>query len=446
MSTLDFEYSQEQLSNIAQQILDRSLQLGATSSTIEINEAIATNVDILNSKIENFETSYDRTLGLSVYLGNKRGSIGITTISLNNIDAIIKQALDIAKYTQEDLANGIADKEFICHKIDKDLQLYHPIDIATDDLINRAKNIEQLGLLIDKKISSSDGSSISLAKYNFVIASTNGLNLGYKTTRFDSSLSLIGNTNDGMQTDYWYSSARKFTDLKTDEEIAKTTAMRVLRRLNKGSINGGTYPVIFESPIAKSIIGNFLGAISGSNQFRKLSFLTDTLNKQVFPNWLSIIDDPFIIKGLSSCYFDNEGVKVNKKYLVNNGIVENYILSCYTARKLNMKPTGNAGGSHNIYVTHNTTDTLDILIKKMDKGLLVIETIGHGLDMVTGDYSVGASGLWVENGIVQYFVDNLTISGNLKEIFKNIIYINNEYQDSSIACGSMLVDGITISN
>lgn len=445
MSNLDFEYKQEQLSTIAATMLERAIQLGATSAQVEINECIATSVDVLNSEIENFETSYDRTTGISVFVGNKRGNVGITSIDLNNIDKIINQAIDIAKYTQEDNANGIAEKEYICTAITQDLQLYNPQTIDSQYLINKAKNIEQLGLKIDDRITSSDGASINLAKYNFIIANTNGLNLGYKTTMYSDSLSLIGDTGKSMQTDYWYSSARDFNELLNDSALAQTAGRRVLRRLNKGQIKSGVFSVIFESPIAKSIIGNFLGAISGNSLFRRLSFLNDSLNTDVFPSWLSIEEDPFIRKGLASCYFDNEGVRVTRKKIVENGTVVSYILSCYTARKLGMQPTGNAGGSHNVLVSHNTTDSLEQLIKKMGTGLVVIETIGHGLNMVTGDYSVGASGLWVKNGAVQFFVDNVTISGNMKEIFKNIAYISNDYEQSSMRCGSMLVEGINVS-
>ena len=445
MASIDFEYTQEQLKNTANQILERAVQFGATSAQIEINESIANSVDVLNGEIENFETSYDRTTGLAVYIGNKRGNVGITTITLTNIDTIINQALDIAKYTQEDKANGIADKEFLCTSQNNDLQLYNPMDIDNQTLINKAKHIEQLGLQIDPKITGSDGASVTTAKFNFVIANTNGLNLGYNTTRFNSSLSLIGTSEHGMQTDYWYSSARAYSDLSSDQILASTAANRVLRRLNNGNIQSGVYPVIFDSPIAKSIIGNFLGAISGNSLFRRLSFLNDSLGTQVFPTWLSIIDDPFITKGLSSCYFDNEGVRVSKRQLVTDGVVNGYLLSSYTARKLNMTPTGNAGGTHNITVSHNTEDNIDAMIKKMGTGLVIIETIGSGLNMVTGDYSVGASALWVKNGTVQYFVDNITISGNLRDIFKNIVSINQDFELSSMSCGAMLVDNISIS-
>lgn len=446
MSAIDFEYSQQQLSDIAQLILDMAINKGATNAQVEINESIATAIDVLNNEIENFETSYDRTLGLSVYLGNKRGNIGITSIEPNNLEQIVSQAIEIAKYTQEDTANSLPEKKFLCKEIKTELELYNPININNKILIDKAKNIEQLGLNTDKRISGSDGASLSLTKHNFVIANTHGLNLGYKTTRYNSSLSLIGNSINGMQTDYWYSSSRDFNSLCLDNDIAQIAVSRVTRRLNKNNITSGIYPVIFESPVAKSIIGNLLASISGNNQFRKLSFLNDCINTQICPEWLTIYDNPFVVKGLSSCYFDGEGVQVQQRNIIENGVAKSYILSSYTARKLGLSPTGNAGGTHNIKVTHNTTGDIAILATKISKGLIVIETIGHGLNMVTGDYSVGASGLWVENGQIQFFVDNITISGNLKNMLHNIAYISNDYEpQSSMQCGSMLVDGITVS-
>lgn len=445
MSQLEFTHSQDSLKNLATQILNRAVDLGATSAQIEINESIETSVDVLNSNIESVETSYDSNIGLTVFVGHNRGNVGISQVPPQNIDMIIKQALDIAKYTQADLHNGIANKEDICTNFTDNLQLYNPIIISNQEIIQQALELEKFGLTNDKTVNASDGASISLGKYNFVIANTNGLNLGYATTRYSKSISLIGNTPDGMQTDYWYSNARDYRDLDNNLTLANMAIARVKRRLHKGKIKSGNYPVIFESTIAKSLIGNFLGAISGGNLYRKLSFLNDSLNTHVFPEWITISEDPFVIKGPSSCYFDNEGVNVSRRDLVKNGIVSGYLLSSYSARKLNMKTTGNSGGNHNISVSSNFSGGIEELAKSMQSGLLIIETIGHGVNMVTGDYSVGASAIWIENGELKFFVDGLTIAGNLKNIYKSIRYISNDYVNSSILCGSIMVDGIDVS-
>lgn len=274
------------------------------------------------------------------------------------------------------------------------------------------------------------------------------MNQGYRTTRFGTSVSLIGETKAGeMQTDYWSSSHRDFNLLLPDEELANIAVGRTLRRLNSGKkIKSGLYPVVFEASIAKSLIGNFLGAINGNNLYRKLSFLNNSLETKIFPNWINIIEDPFIYKGLSSCYFDNEGVKVKTRTLVESGVVKSYQLNCYSARKLQLETTGNSGGNHNIVVPANFNGDSYALAQNIKNGFIIIETIGHGLNMVTGDYSVGASGLWVENGEVQYFIDNLTIAGNLKDIYQKIQYIANDHNNGSIQCGSMLIDNIQVSS
>lgn len=446
---MDFELSRDELKNKASFILERAISHGATSAIVAINESIETGVDILKNEIENFETSYSSSLNLTLYIGKNKGSAGISSTRTESIDDLIKHAYDIAKYTEADPDNGIAESDDICQNFSENLNLYNPIDLANDDLINNAREIEQIALNTNAQITNSNGSSLGYGKYNFVIANTNGLNQGYKTTRFDSSISLIGeNKNTGMQTDYWYSSSRNFQNLLSPKELAVTAINRTIRRLNTGpKIASGLYPVIFEASIAKSLIGNFLGAINGNNLYRNLSFLNNSLNATVFPQWVDIIEDPFIDNGLASCYFDNEGVNVTKRNLVEAGIVKGYQLNCYNARKLGMKTTGNSGGNHNIIVKSNFDGDSLALAKQIGSGLIIIETIGHGVNMVTGDYSVGASGLWVENGVVQYFTDNLTIAGNLKDIYQKIQYISSDHNSSSsIRCGSMLIDNIQVSS
>ncbi len=445
MANFELTYDKSLLKQISTNVLERSLSLGVSSSYVVISENIHTNVDVLNNDIENFENSYNSSLELVVYVGQKSGHVVTSQIEHPDIDGLIQNAIDIAKFTQEDNANGIAETKFLCQNFHENLELYNPIDLDNEYLIQKAQDIENLAINFDKKVKKSDGSSISLNKSNFNIATTNGFNAGYQTTRYGNSISLIGETPDGMQTDYWYSSARHFEDLLSDHTLAEKASKRVARRLNRGHIKTGTYSVIFENVVAKSLIGNFLHAISGNTLYRKLSFLNNSLNTKIFPSWLNIYEDPFIIRGLSSCYFDNEGVMVKPRSIVKEGFVTSYVLSSYSARKLNMTTTGNSGGNHNILVKSNYAGGITEMAKLIHSGLIIIDTIGHGLNMVTGDYSVGASGLIVENGEIQSFVDNLTIAGNLKEIFKNIQYIGNDYIQGSIQCGSMLVNNISIS-
>ena len=446
MKQLEFEYNKEKLATIANEILDIAKNQGATEAQIELSENISKGVDVLHSKTENFATSYDAQLVLSVFIGKNKGNVGITTIKPTNLPQIVAHAIDIAKYTQADAANGIADKEHLCQQIHTDLGLYNPCIINNQDLINKAINIEEIALKYDSQITNSDGASISLSNYNFLMANSNGFCNGYQTTRYGASVSILGGkNNDEMQTDYWHTSSRDFSTLLSNEKLAQKAAQRLLRRLNKGTIQSGKYSVIFESPIAKSLIASYLNAVSGGSLYRKLSFLTNSLDTQVFPEWFNMYEDPFKQNGLSSCYFDNEGINVTPRNLVTNGVVNGYLLSSYTARKLKMQPTGHAGGSHNIAVSSNFDGDLSALAKQMGTGLIIIETIGNGVNLVTGDYSVGASGLWVDSGNIQHFVDNITIAGNLREMFKQIKLIGSDSEISSLSCGSMLIDGVTIS-
>ena len=443
MAQLEFLYSQSELQEIATDIVKKAQQLGATDAQVELSESISTDIEVLNQGIENFETSHENQLLLTVFKGHKKGNIGISSIKFDQLETTIKQALDIATYTEEDPANGILEAELIAPKYAIDLELYNPYSIDNLTLINQAKELEQLALN-NTQIKSSDGASISLTKYNFLTANSNGLNHGYQTTRYSKYVSLIGANTDGMQTDYWYSSTRNFNDLLDNQTLSDVATQKVLRRLNKGSYSSAKPAIIFESSIAKSIIGSLMGALSGGNLYRRLSFLNDSLNQTIMPEWITIEEDPFVKKGLASCYFDNEGSKVTKREIIKNGMVTGYLLSSYSARKMSMTSTGNAGGNHNIFVKNNFSGNLDALAKQMNNGVIIIETIGHGLNMVTGDYSVGASGLVVISGAISHFVDNLTISGNMREIYKNIVAISDDYEFSSVMCGSMLIAPNTI--
>ena len=440
MTKLDFLYTQPQLNEIADQIIDLSLQEGASDAQVELSESISTDIEVLNQEIETFETSHENQLLLTVYMGHKKGHIGISSIRLENSRDIIRQALDIAKYTEEDRANGLLEKEYIVTSLHDDLQLYAPYPINNNELITQTKELEQTALDLEPLISASDGASTTLTRYNFVTANTHGLNHGYQTSRYSKSLSLIGKNTQGMQTDYWYSSSRIFTNLSANRELAQKTVNRVKRRLTYGSYTSGKPAIIFEDTIAKSIIGSLIGALSGGSLYRRLSFLNDSIGQQILPSWFNMYEDPFIINGLASCYFDNEGSAVARRTVIESGKVQGYFLSSYTARKMNMRSTGNAGGSHNIYVTPNHHGNLESLAREMQNGLIIIETIGHGLNMVTGDYSVGASALVVINGEISHFTDNLTIARNMREILQQIALINDDTEFSSVNCGAMLIN------
>lgn len=444
MSSLNFLYSQQNLQEKADLIINEAIKMGASSAQVELSESISTDVEILNQKIDNFETSHENQLLITVFKGNKKGNVGISSIEPKNLTYIIQQAIDIATFTEEDSCNGILEKEFLAQKSEKNLELYKPQDISNKELISQAKDLELIASN-NSKIKSSDGSSVSMTHYNFVTANSNGFNDGYQTSRYSKYVSLIGETNEGMQTDYWYASSRNFNNLDSNLLIAQKAQERVLRRINSSSITTTTPTVVFETQIAKSIIGSLMGAISGSSLYRKLSFLNDSLGKLILPEWITINENPFIKEGLSSCYFDNEGGQVTNRNIIENGHINGYLLSGYSARKLGMKPTGNSGGNHNLEISSNFSGGINEIAKEINDGIVIIETIGHGLNMVTGDYSVGASGLVIKNGIITGFADNLTIAGNMLDIFKNISLISNDYTAGSILCGSMVINSGIIS-
>lgn len=446
MSKLSFAYNQLALQQKANEVLDLAKHSGATDAYLEINEAIVSAIDVLKGNIDNFESSYDSSLSLTLYVGKQKGSVAISSLDNDKIIQAIAKAIDICKYTKADPFSGIADKEFLATKLEHELDLYHPIDLSNEQIISYATDLEDTFKQQNnsKEIVSSDGAAFSYAQYNFIVANTNGFNLGYQTTRYSSSLSLIANTPNNMQQDYWFSSARNLNDLLNKQQLVSTAINRINRRLQTTSVTAGGYSVIFEATIANSLISNFLAGISGNNLYRGLSFLKDSLSKSVFPNWLNITEDPFIVRGLASCYFDNEGVRVASRKIVENGIVRGYLLNSYTSRKLGLNTTGNAGGYHNIIVSSNMDGGFKELCHKLVDGLVIIETIGSGVNMVTGDYSVGASALVVKNGDIQGFVNGLTISGNLRDIFQNITYIANDTIQGSISCGSILVNHINV--
>ena len=440
----EFEFNQDELTELSNKVLDKARNFGASDAAVCINESMDKSVQILNNGIENFESSYSSNLSLTVYKNNNKASVSISKISSNNIDDVISKALDLVNYTQADEYSKLAEQQYLCQSIDIDLQLFNPCDLTNEKIIDIAKDLESLSLS-NKSIKSSDGSIFSYSYHNFRLATTNNFNLGYNSSLFTKSIGLIGETTSGLQTDFYHDYSRNINDLMSNHLLADKAIAATTRRLIKGKIKANNYNVIFESRIAGSLFKMLFSAIVGTNLYRKLTFLKDSLEMQIFPSWVNVYEDPFIIKGLGSCYFDSEGVKVAPKYIIKSGVVKSYLLNCYTARKLNMLPTGNAGGVYNVRVDSNCSGGIAELVKKIPCGLIIIETIGDGLNLNSGDYSVGASGLWFENGEIQYYVDNLTIAGNLRDIYKNIIYISDDHElNRSTHCGSVVVSGISV--
>jgi len=325
-----------------------------------------------------------------------------------------------------------------------DLDLWHPYAVSADQAVEMALQAESSGREFDRRISNSDGASMSHGDSVAVYANSHGFSGAERSTHFSLSCSLIAGANDSMQRDYWYSSALRYSDLEAAASIGKQAAERTLRRMNPRSIDTGNYPVLFSAETARSLIGHFLGAVSGGALYRRASFLLDSVDTKLFPDWFSLLERPHIPRGFRSANFDAEGVATREQHLVQNGVLKHYLLGSYSARKLGLQSTGNAGGVHNLDTTANAGDLND-MVRNMGRGLLVTELMGQGVNAITGDYSRGAAGFWVEGGQIQYPVDEITIAGNLKTMFQAIEAVGSDTDmRSHVRTGSILIGNMTV--
>lgn len=431
------------LKEVVQDILISAKKMGLDAAEAGISYASGLSATVRLGTVDTIEFTEDKTLGLTVYKGKRKGSASTTDLSKEAIKSSLEAASRIAEYTEEDACAGLADKDLLARKI-PDLQLYHPFDIAPEQAIHFAKECEDIARSYDPRIVNSEGATFSTHKSYRVYGNSEGFMGAYPATRHSLSCVVIAKTKDSMQRDYDYTVARDHHDLESRTKIGKHAAERTLKRLNAQKIKTCQAPVIFASEIAGGLWGNLIAAISGGNLYRKSSFLLDHLDKKIFPDFVNVIEVPHLIKGLGSSPFDLEGVVTKRHDIIKEGILKSYVLNSYSARKLGLISTGNSGGIHNLEISHSHKD-LNALLKQMDKGLLVTELMGHGVNIVTGDYSRGASGFWVENGEIQYPVEEITIAGNLKDMFKNLQAIGNDIERrGSIFTGSLLLDHMMI--
>ncbi len=438
-----FSYSQDQFKQIAQLVLDHARLTGATGSEVEVSEGFGQTVTVRKGEIETIEYNKDKGVGITLYMGQRKGHASTSDLSEAALKATVDKAATIARYTAEDEFAGLPDAASLATD-QVELDLYHPWALSVEEAAERARACEAAALGVDRRIVNSEGGSASTQASHFLYANSLGFSGGYASSRHGLSVAVIGADDKGMQRDYWYTSARDAADLDTPEAVGLRAGQRTVRRLGGRQLETRSCPVIFEAPIASSLLNGFIGAVSGGSLYRKSSFLLDSLGQQIFAPIVQLREDPFIKKGLGSCPFDNEGVAVRARDVVKDGVVQGYFLSTYSARKLGMTSTGNAGGSHNLVLQ---TGDLDLagLLKKMGSGLLVTEMLGQGTNMVTGDYSRGAAGFWVENGEIAYPVEEITIAGNLKEMFKGIQAVGNDVdRRSSKLTGSILIDNMTV--
>ncbi len=432
-----------QLQELANHMLSLAKKQGATSADVGGSVSDGFEVTVRQGDVDTLIHDRDSGLGITVYFGHRVASASTADLSLEAMQETVTAACNMAKYTQEDPCQGLADKEFMAHGYPT-LDLHYPWPLTVEQAIIDAKTIEAAGFSADKRIDNSDGASISSHETCRVYANSHGFNGTYKSTGHSRSCLLLAREGNDMQINGEYFVTRDYKDLPSLQSIGKKAAEKVLSRLGGRRIATQATSVIWHADVAHQLLSCLTQAISGSKLYRKSSFLLDSLDKQIFPEFITLTERPHLSKGLASTPFDNEGVRTQEKVLLENGVLKSYLLASYSARKLGMQTTGNAGGLHNLDV--NTSDsTLKDLIREMDKGLLVTDLMGHGTNLVTGDYSQGASGFWVENGEIQFPVEEVTIAGNLKDMFKGIIKIANDVDfNHNIRTGSILMEKMMV--
>ena len=443
MTEASFRYSQHDLQQMGEDVLRIAKASGASDAEAEISLGFGQNVSVRMGETETIEYNRDKGVSVTVYFGKQRGHASTSDLSRKALEDTVAAACNIARYTAQDTFCGLADPALMAKDI-PDLDLHHPWNISVDEALAIAVECEAAARAVDKRITNSEGASVSAYEGMFAYANSHGFSGGYPSSRHGISCSVIAEAGDTMQRDYWYSSARAAEDLDPAVTIGRLAGERTVRRLGTRRIKTAQVPVLFEASLASGLISHLVSAISGGNLYRKSSFLLDSLGKSVASSLLNIQEDPFILKGLASSPFDSEGVQTKARTLVKDGVLQGYVLSSYSARKLGMQSTGNAGGNHNLIV-QDTGHDFEGLLKTMGTGLLVTELLGHGLNMVTGDYSRGAAGFWVENGVIVHPVEEITIAGNLKEMLNQIVAIGNDVLvQGSKQTGSILIERMTV--
>ncbi|TCJ15994.1 metalloprotease PmbA [Parasulfuritortus cantonensis] len=444
MSDKRFSYSDSHLRDLAAQVLELAGRSGASAAEVEVSEGFGQSVNVRKGEVETIEFNKDKGIGVTVYLGQRRGHASTSDFGADALGRTVEKALAIARYTAEDDCAGLADADLLAKDI-PDLDLHYPWDITVEGATDLARECEAAALAVDPRINNSEGAGVSVQESQFVYANSLGFMGGYPTSRHSVSCAVIAEDEQGgMQRDYWYSTARAAADLDPVEAVGRRAGERTVRRLNGRKLATRQCPVLFEAPVATGLVASFVSAVSGGHLYRKSSFLLDSLGKQVFPAFFQLQERPFVAKGLASSPFDSEGVATRDRDVVRDGIVEGYFLSSYSARKLGMKSTGNAGGNHNLIVP-STGESFADLLGKMGSGLLVTELLGHGLNMVTGDYSRGVAGFWVEDGQIAYPVEEITVAGNLKDMFMAIQAIGTDVEvRGSRQVGSILIERMTV--
>lgn len=430
--------------------LAHAKKLGASDAGAEVSEGCGLSVSVRNGELENVERNRDKSLGVTVYLGNRRGNASTSDFSDAAIEQTVRAAYDIARFTAEDPFASLPDADDIVpvSERERELDLFFPWAVTSEQAAALALECEAAALGMSKRITNSEGAAVSAQQSHFFSAHTRGFRGGYASSRHSYSVSPIAGKGKDMQRDAWFSSMRSADELASPQAVGRYAAERALSRLKARKIATVECPVLFESPLAAGLLGAFVQAVSGGALYRKSTFLLDSLGKQVLPKHIDIQEDPFVLRGKGSSPFDDEGVRVQPRKVVDAGRVQGYFLSSYSARKLGMRTTGNSGGSHNLTFTSRLTkasDDLDAMLQKLGTGLFVTELMGQGVNYVTGDYSRGASGFWVENGRIAYPVHEITIAGNMKDMLKGIEAVGADaYNYGAKTVGSVLLNRMKV--
>jgi PmbA protein len=444
IAAAELPLSHDAMAEVARRALEIARARGASDAEVEVSAAVGQSVTVRRGEVETVEYNRDKGLGITVYLGKRRGNASTSDLSPEAVERTVEAACAIARHTAEDEAAGLPDADRLYRGEPPELDLFHPWSLPVEEAIEIARRTEAAALAVDKRITNSEGATVSSYDTDFVLANTRGFLGGFPNSKASIGCGVVGEDAGGMQRDYWFTSERDPARLERAESVGRIAGERTVRRLGGRRIPTTEAPVLFEAGIAGTLLGHFVSAASGSSLYRQSSFLLDRLGTPVFAPGVEILEDPFVRGGMASGAFDAEGVATRARAVVEAGVLKGWFLSSYSARKLGLETTGNAGGNHNLIVTPGEHD-LEGLVKLMGRGLLVTELMGQGVNPVTGDYSRGAAGFWVEDGEIRFPVEEVTIAGNLLEMFRGIRAVGSDLLvRGSKETGSILVERMTI--
>jgi PmbA protein len=445
-----FAYPRERFQQIVEDCLALARRIGASDASAEVSEGAGLSVSVRKGELENVERNRDKSVGVSVYVGQKRGNASSSDFSPAALEQTVRAAYDIARFTAEDPSAGLPDAEDLATSVEvaRDLQLFFPWDIDAHQAAMLAKRCEAAAMATDRRITNSEGAAVSAQQSHFWAGNSRGFRGGYSTSRHYLSVSPIAGKGAGMQRDAWYSSMRDASELASPEAVGRYAAERALSRLKSRKVATCEVPVLFEAPVAAGLLGAYVQATSGGALYRKASFLLDSLGQRVLAEHVDIREDPHQLRGKGSAPFDDEGVRTTPRDVVDAGVVRSYFLSSYSARKLGLRTTGHAGGAQNLALTSRLTqpgDDLEAMLRKLGRGLFVTELMGQGVNYVTGDYSRGAAGFWVEGGRIVHPVHEVTVAGSLPAMFRNIVAVGADtYTQGSRTIGSVLIGSMKL--